>query len=562
MAKKKKTKATGKIKVFALGGLDEIGKNLYVIEYENDIIIVDCGLGFPDEDMPGVDLVIPDITYLEKNADRVRGIFITHGHEDHIGALPYVLRTLHVPVYATRLTIGIIESKLSEHKFDYKPELNCVAAGDVIKASDDITVEFIRVNHSIADACALAIKTPLGYIIHSGDFKFDLSPIDGEVMDVKRLAEIGAEGVLLLMCDSTNAERPGYTPSERTVGNSFDQIFASHATNRIIIATFSSNVHRVQQIIDNSVRYGRKVAITGRSMLTVVGAATRLGYMDFPDGAIIDINDIKKYPDNRVTIITTGSQGEPMSALYRMAFGDHSNVTVGKNDIVIISANAIPGNEKLVGKIVNELYRCGAEVYNDTSSPIHVSGHACQEDLKFMHALTKPKYFMPIHGERRHLMEHRKLAMFMGERSENIFVPELGRVLEIDESGARFSGTVPSGRLLVDGTGVGDVGSVVLRDRILLSQDGLIVVSAAIDTLARDIVSTPEIYTRGFIYVKESEELMEEMRSVARDALERGILDYKRDISEIKNDVRDALSKFVSRRVKRRPIILPIIIEV
>ncbi len=560
MAKKKKTKL-GKIKVAALGGLDEIGKNLYVIEYESDIIVVDCGLGFPDEEMPGVDLVIPDITYLEKNADRLRGIFITHGHEDHIGALPYVLRTLHVPVYATRLTVGIIESKLAEHKLDRKPELNCVAAGDVIKAGE-LSVEFIRVNHSIADACALAIKTPLGYIVHSGDFKFDLSPIDGEVMDVKRLAEIGAEGVLLLMCDSTNAERPGYTPSERTVGTSFDHIFASHSMNRIIVATFSSNVHRVQQIIDYSVRYGRKVAITGRSMLTVVGAATRLGYMDFPDGAIIDINEIKNYPDNRLTIITTGSQGEPMSALYRMAFGDHSNVSVGKNDIVVISANAIPGNEKLVGKIVNELYRCGAEVYNDTSSPIHVSGHACQEDLKFMHALTKPKYFMPIHGERRHLMEHRKLAMFMGERPENIFVPELGKVLEIDESGARFNGTVPSGRLLVDGTGVGDVGSVVLRDRILLSQDGLIVVSAAIDTLARDVVTPPDIFTRGFIYVKESEELMEEMRGIAKEALERAILDYKADISDIKNDVRDALAKFISRRVKRRPIILPIIIEV
>ena len=560
MARKKKTKL-GKVRVAALGGIDEIGKNLYVIEYESDIIVVDCGLGFPDEEMPGVDLVIPDITYLEKNADRVRGIYITHGHEDHIGALPYVLRTLHVPVYGTRLTLGILESKLAEHKLDYKPELNCVAAEFVI-AAGELTVEFIRVNHSIADACALAIKTPLGYIIHTGDFKFDLSPIDGEVMDVKRLAEIGAEGVLLLMCDSTNAERPGYTPSERTVGTSFDHIFASHTMQRIIIATFSSNVHRVQQVIDCSIRHGRKVAITGRSMLTVVGAAERLGYMDFPKGAIIDINDIKKYPDSRVTIITTGSQGEPMSALSRMAFGDHSSVTVGKNDIVVISANAIPGNEKLVGKTVNELYRCGAEVYNDTSTQIHVSGHACQEDLKFMHALTKPRYFMPIHGERRHLMEHRKLAIFMGEAPENIFVPETGKVLEIDEAGARWAGTVPSGRLLVDGTGVGDVGSVVLRDRILLSQDGLIVVSAAIDPLARDIVTPPDIYTRGFIYVKESEDLMEEMRAVSLDALERAVTDYKADISDIKNEVRDSLSKFISKRVKRRPIILPIILEV
>ena len=555
MARKKKTQL-GKVKVAALGGIDEIGKNLYVIEYESDIIVVDCGLGFPDEDMPGVALVIPDITYLEKNADRVRGIFITHGHEDHIGALPYVLRTLHVPVYGTRLTLGILESKLAEHKFDYKPELNCVAAGDVIKAGE-LTVEFIRVNHSIADACALAIKTPLGYIIHTGDFKFDLSPID-----VKRLAEIGAEGVLLLMCDSTNAERPGYTPSERTVGTSFDHIFASHTMQRVIVATFSSNVHRVQQVIDCSIRHGRKVAITGRSMLTVVGAAERLGYMDFPKGAIIDINDIKKYPDSRITIITTGSQGEPMSALSRMAFGDHQSVTVGKNDIVVISANAIPGNEKLVGKTINELYRCGAEVYNDSSTQIHVSGHACQEDLKFMHALTKPKYFMPIHGERRHLMEHRKLAMFMGEASENIFVPENGKVLEIDKTGARWNGAIPWGKLMVDGTGIGDVGSVVLRDRILRSQDGLIVVSAAVDMLAHDVVTPPEIYTRGFIYVKESEELMDEMRDVARDAPEKAVLDYKSEISDIKTEVRDAMSKFVSKRVKRRPIIMPIIIEV
>lgn len=561
MARKKKTPVTGKIKAFALGGIDEIGKNLYVIEYENDIIVVDCGLGFPDEDMPGVDLVIPDISYLEKNADRVRGIFITHGHEDHIGALPYVLRTLHVPVYGTRLTLGILESKLAEHKLDYQPSVNCVTAGDVIEAGA-MSVEFIRVNHSIADACALAVKTPLGYVVHSGDFKFDLTPIDGEIMDVKRLSELGNEGVILLMCDSTNAEHPGYTQSERTVGASFDNIFNVNRDKRIIVATFSSNVHRVQQIIDCSIRHGRKVAVTGRSMVTVVGAASRLGYMDFPDDALIEIGDVKKYPPNRVTIITTGSQGEPMSALSRMAFGEHSNISVGENDLVIISAHAIPGNEKLVGKTINELYRCGADVYSDPTNHIHVSGHACQEDLKFMHALTKPKYFMPIHGERRHLTEHKKLALMMGTPSENIFVPDLGRVLEIDADGARWSGSVQSGRVLVDGTGVGDVGNVVLRDRILLSQDGLIVVSAAVDLMARDIITPPDIYTRGFIYVKESEELMDEMREVALDALERAVYSYTKDLADIRGEVKEALAKFVNKKIKRRPMILPVILEV
>ncbi len=561
MARKKKTPVTGKIKAFALGGIDEIGKNLYVIEYENDIIVVDCGLGFPDEDMPGVDLVIPDISYLEKNADRVRGIFITHGHEDHIGALPYVLRTLHVPVYGTRLTLGILESKLAEHKLDYQPSVNCVTAGDVIEAGA-MSVEFIRVNHSIADACALAVKTPLGYVVHSGDFKFDLTPIDGEIMDVKRLSELGNEGVILLMCDSTNAEHPGYTQSERTVGASFDNIFNVNRDKRIIVATFSSNVHRVQQIIDCSIRHGRKVAVTGRSMVTVVGAASRLGYMDFPDDALIEIGDVKKYPPNRVTIITTGSQGEPMSALSRMAFGEHSNISVGENDLVIISAHAIPGNEKLVGKTINELYRCGADVYSDPTNHIHVSGHACQEDLKFMHALTKPKYFMPIHGERRHLTEHKKLALMMGTPSENIFVPDLGRVLEIDADCARWSGSVQSGRVLVDGTGVGDVGNVVLRDRILLSQDGLIVVSAAVDLMARDIITPPDIYTRGFIYVKESEELMDEMREVALDALERAVYSYTKDLADIRGEVKEALAKFVNKKIKRRPMILPVILEV
>lgn len=550
-----------KLIVCNLGGLDEIGKNISFLEYDDSIIIIDCGLGFPDENMPGVDLVIPDTTYLEKNADKVLGLFITHGHEDHIGGIPYLLRNLNVPIYGTRLTLGIIKSKLAEHKLGFEPELICVEAGNIVEAGP-FSVEFIHVNHSIADACALAIKTPLGYVLHTGDFKFDMTPIDGKVMDLKRLSEIGEEGVVLLMADSTNVERPGYTPSESTVGKSFDQIFASHTEKRIIIATFSSNVHRVQQIIDCSIRHGRKVALTGRSIVTVVNAAMELGYMDFPADEIIDITDVKKYPDNRVTIITTGSQGEPMSALYRMAFGAHSSVNIGRNDLVVISASAIPGNEKLVGKIINELYRQGAEVYNDTFTRIHVSGHASQEDLKLMHILAKPKYFMPVHGERRHLMEHRKLAMTLGMKSENIFVPEIGQVLEIDSERAKFNGAFTSGNILVDGSGIGDVGNAVLHDRILLSQDGLIVVSAAVDLLDRDVVTMPEIFTCGFIYVKESEELMEEMREVARDALEHAVFDGRNDLPEIKNEVKGAMSRFISGKTKRRPMVLAIIIDV
>ncbi len=550
-----------KLRVFMLGGLSEIGKNLGVIEYENDIIIIDCGLGFPDEDMLGVDLVIPDISYLEKNADKIRGILLTHGHEDHIGAIPYVLRSINPPIYGTRLTLGILENKLQEHGLLKTARLNTVEAGETISLGV-FDAEFIRVNHSIADACAIAIKTPLGTIIHSGDFKLDISPIDGEMMDITRLGELGNEGVLLLMCESTNVERPGFTPSEKKVGFSFDRIFTGNDDKRIIIATFSSNIHRVQQIINASADHGRKVAVTGRSMLNVVGAAVRLGYMNVPSGVLIDINDIKRYPPEQITIITTGSQGEPMSALYRMAFDDHDKVELSEKDLVVISATAIPGNEKLVGKIINEMYRRGVNVYHDPVTEVHVSGHACQEELKLMHALTKPKYFMPIHGEYRHLMQHRDLAKFMGMDSDRIFVSEIGRVLEIDSESARLNGTVPSGRVLVDGYGVGDVGNIVLRDRRHLAQDGLMVVVATVDSDERTIISGPDIISRGFVYVRESEALMEEMRNIARDSLSDCLESDVTEWTQLKTNVKDTLSKYIYSKTKRKPMILPVIMNV
>ncbi len=559
MARKKKN--LSKVKVMMLGGLNEIGKNLAVIEYEDDIIMVDCGLGFPDDEMLGVDLVIPDIAYLEKNYDRIRGLFLTHGHEDHIGAIPYVLRKLDLPIYGTRLTLGIIENKLQEHELPYEPQLNCVAAGDTVKVGS-ISVEFIRVNHSIADACCLAIKTPVGTIVHSGDFKLDLTPVEGEVMDLTRLGQLGQEGVLLLMCESTNAERPGYTPSEREVGQSFGSIFMQHAEKRIVIATFSSNVHRVQQIINTSAQYGRKVAITGRSMINIIGAATRLGYMTVPEGILIDINDIKKYPPNQLTVITTGSQGEPMSALYRMAFRSHDKVQLGSEDLVVISASAIPGNEKMVDKIINELLKNGAEVYKNDRSQIHVSGHACQEEIKLMLALTKPKFFMPIHGEFKHLAANKKNAMNMGIPESNIFISEIGKVLEIGTDEARFNGTVPAGRVLIDGYGVGDIGNIVLRDRRHLSQDGLLVVVASVDLSYRMLISGPDIVSRGFVYVREAEELMEQAKDVAKNAIEDCFDHGIEERSEIKNSVKNALSRFIFQQTGRKPMILPIIMDV
>ena len=559
--KPKKTKATGKIRVIPLGGLGEVGKNMTVIEYEQDMIVVDCGLGFPDEDMPGIDLVIQDITYLEANKEKLRGVFLTHGHEDHIGAIPYLLRTLNPPIYGTPLTLGIIRNKLEEHVLPWKPKLCTVNAGDTVKVGS-IEVEFIHVNHSIADACALAIRTPLGVLIHTGDFKLDTTPIDGEMMDIVRLGELGREGVLLLMCESTNAERPGHTPSERNVGESLEYIFSTHRQKRVVIATFSSNVHRVQQIIDTSARHGRRVAITGRSMLNIVSAATELGYMKVPAGVLIDINEIKRYKPGEITLITTGSQGEPMSALYRMAVSDHSQVTLGQNDLVVFSASAIPGNEKLVGRIINELSKNDVEVLHDAVVEVHVSGHACQEELKLMQALTKPTYFMPIHGESRHLSANRELAKRMGIHPNNIFLSEIGKVLEIDADGARWAGTVPAGKILVDGYGVGDVGNIVLRDRRHLAQDGLIVVVATVDIDEGMLISGPDIVSRGFVYVREAEELMDEARQIATDALVDTLDSRQADRMLIKKNVKDSLTKFLYAKTKRKPMILPVIMDI
>ena len=554
--------ATGKIKIIPLGGLNEVGKNMTVIEYGDDIVIVDCGLGFPDEEMPGVDLVIPDTTYLEANQDRIRGLVITHGHEDHIGAIPYVLRNINPPIYGTRLTLGILKNKLKEVSLPNNPKLICVNSGDNIKLGK-LSCEFIHVNHSIADACALAIRTPLGVILHSGDFKLDLTPIDGEIMDLTRLGEIGREGVLLLMCESTNAHRPGSTPSERKVGASLDYLFTMNKDKRIVIATFSSNVHRVQQIIDNAYRHGRKVAITGRSMLNVVGAAMELGYMNVPDGVLIDLADIKRYRPEEITLITTGSQGEPMSALYRMAFSEHRDVQLGANDVVILSSSAIPGNEKLIGKIINELLKLGAKVIQDASVEVHVSGHACQDEIKLLMALTKPQYFMPIHGEYKHMAANRELALHMGMDPRSVFVSDIGKVLEIDKYEAKWGGTVPAGKVLVDGYGVGDVGSVVLRDRKLLSQDGLIVIVASVSVDGGYVLAGPDIVSRGFVYVRDSEDLMEEMKQVAIDSMMSSLSKTNNaDWFKIKNRVKDDMAKFIFTKTRRRPMIIPIIMNI
>lgn len=557
-----KSKAEPKpIKVSFLGGLNEVGKNMTLFEYGEDMFLVDCGLAFPDQDMLGVDLVLPDFTYVERNADRIRGIVITHGHEDHIGGLPYLLKVLNVPVYGTKLTIGLIQGKLREHGLLNSASLNVIKPGDVITLGG-FTVEAIHVNHSIPDALGLAIRCEGGTIVHTGDFKIDTTPIDGGMMDLGRLAEIGQEGVLCLMSDSTNAERPGFTESERKVGESFETLFRKAGNNRIIVATFSSNIHRVQQIMNVAASLGRKVALVGRSLENVVSISAELGYLNIPEGIVIDINMINCYPADKLVIITTGSQGEPMSALTRMAFSDHRKVEIHPNDYVIISATPIPGNEKTVSRVVNELMKLGADVVYEKMYEVHVSGHACQEELKMIMGIVKPKYFIPVHGELKHLRKHAGLALSMGIPKENILIADNGRVAEISKKALRCTSTVPAGRVFVDGYGVGDVGSVVLRDRKHLAQDGLVIVAVCIDRESGMIVSGPDVVTRGFVYVKESEELINAAREVAVEAIEAQTDGGYFDWNSIKASLRDEISHLMYERTKRSPMILPVIMEV
>ena len=557
-----KSKAEPKpIKVSFLGGLNEVGKNMTLFEYGEDMFLVDCGLAFPDQDMLGVDLVLPDFTYVERNADRIRGIVITHGHEDHIGGLPYLLKVLNVPVYGTKLTIGLIQGKLREHGLLNSASLNVIKPGDVITLGG-FTVEAIHVNHSIPDALGLAIRCEGGTIVHTGDFKIDTTPIDGGMMDLGRLAEIGQEGVLCLMSDSTNAERPGFTESERKVGESFETLFRKAGNNRIIVATFSSNIHRVQQIMNVAASLGRKIALVGRSLENVVSISAELGYLNIPEGIVIDINMINRYPADKLVIITTGSQGEPMSALTRMAFSDHRKVEIHPNDYVIISATPIPGNEKTVSRVVNELMKLGADVVYEKMYEVHVSGHACQEELKMIMGIVKPKYFIPVHGELKHLRKHAGLALSMGIPKENILIADNGRVAEISKKALRCTSTVPAGRVFVDGYGVGDVGSVVLRDRKHLAQDGLVIVAVCIGRESGMIVSGPDVVTRGFVYVKESEELINAAREVAVEAIEAQTDGGYFDWNSIKASLRDEISHLMYERTKRSPMILPVIMEV
>ena len=549
-----------KLKIIPLGGLNEIGKNMTVYEYGGDIVVVDCGMGFPDDDMYGIDVVIPDVSYLIKNKDKIRGIFITHGHEDHIGALPYVLRSVNVPIYATRMSAGLIKLKLEEHRLLDKTKMVTCEAGDVVKAGR-FSVEFIHVNHSIADAVAFAIKCPVGTCIHTGDFKIDTTPIQGGMMDLARLGELGNKGVLALLADSTNVERPGYTRSESSVGASFDVLFKG-CEERIIVTTFASNVDRIQQIINVAARYGRKVAVTGRSMENAMRVSTELGYMRIPDGVLMDLNQIKSLPKNKVCIITTGSQGETMSALSRMAFNTHRQVDIQPGDRIIMSASAIPGNENSIGNVVNELYRKGAEVFNERELALHVSGHACQEELKIVHALVKPKFFIPLHGEQRMLQIHARLARQMGMDPKHIIIADIGKVIELTARSAKLNGTVTAGQVFVDGYGVGDVGSVVLRDRRHLAQDGVVVVVVSMSGENGALVSGPDIITRGFVYVKESEELMEELRRVAAEAVENADARMSADWTAVKTAIKNDLSGYLYKKTKRSPMILPIVMEV
>ena len=554
-------KNTEKVRIIPLGGIGEIGKNMTVIEYADEMVVVDCGVGFPDDSMLGVDLVIPDTAYLEENESKVKGILLTHGHEDHIGAIPYILRLINPPIYGTLLTLGIVEDKLIEHGLENIAKLNRVVAGDVIRLGKHFTAEFIRVNHSIADSCAIAVTCPAGTVVVTGDYKIDLTPIEGEPINLTRFGEIGKAGVLAMLDESTNAERTGFTMSERKVGKSLDNIFRG-CDKRIIIATFSSNVHRVQQIINYSVKYKRKVALTGRSMLSIIAAAERFGYMHIPAGTLIDISEINRFKPSELTIITTGSQGEPMSALYRMAFAEHDKVTLSPNDLVVISATTIPGNEKLVTKIVNEVLKQGVTLLNDAVADVHVSGHACQEEHKIMQSLLKPRWFIPMHGEYRHLKANAGLALEMGMPADHILIPEIGEVIELSEKAAKTGEKVPSGKVLIDGLGVGDVGSVVLRDRRHLAEDGLIVVVATVDFDTREILSGPDIVSRGFVYVKEAEELMENLRAKAEQVLRKNLDNGVDDFTVIKGALKDQLTGHIYGITKRKPMILPILMEV
>ena len=548
-----------KLKIIPLGGLNEIGKNMTVLEYGKDIIIIDCGLGFPEDDMYGVDLVIADMSYLVKNQQKIRGLFLTHGHEDHIGGIPYAMQEFKCPIHATRLTAGLVNLKLEEHHLEKSVKLFTHEAGEVVKAGC-FTVEFIHVNHSIADAVAFAIKTPVGTVIFTGDFKIDSASEDG-MIDLTRFGELGREGVLALLCDSTNVERPGFTPSERVVADSFDRQFAG-CNQRIIVTTFASNAFRLQSLLTVAHKYGRKVAVTGRSMENILKVSTELGYLKIPTGTLVDINAIKSLPKNKVVIVSTGSQGENMSALYRMAFSGHRQVEIQAGDRVIISASAIPGNEKAVSRIVNELYRKGAEVICDKFAELHVSGHACREELKIIHALTKPRFFIPVHGEQRHLQAHSKLAQSMGMSPKDIFISDIGKVLELTKATCKWGGTVPAGKVLVDGTGVGDVGSVVLRDRKHLAQDGMIVVVVNISSEDGSVITGPDIITRGFVYVKESEDLMDALRSVAAHAIDRSRSGGRSDWGVLKANIKNDLSGYLFKTTKRNPMILPVIMEI
>jgi len=548
------------LKLIPLGGVNEIGKNMTLLEYGNDIIVIDCGVSFPDEEMLGIDLVIPDITYLLKNKEKVRGIIITHGHEDHIGALPYVLKELNVPVYGTRLTLGLIENKLKEHSLDKKVKLQRVKAGDKVKFGV-FKVEMIRTSHSIADALALAIHTPVGVIVHTGDFKIDFTPIDGQVIDLAKLAQLGEKGVLALLADSTNVERPGYTMSEKVVGATLENIFGT-AKGRIIVATFASNIHRIQQIINAALKYDRKVCVSGRSMVNVISVAMELGYLKVPSGALIDIDQIQNYPDHKMVVITTGSQGEPMAALSRMASSDHRQVEITPGDMVIISANPIPGNEKLISKVINQLFLKGADVIYESLADIHVSGHACQEELKLIHTLVKPKFFIPVHGEYRHLKQHANLAESLGMPRQNILLLNIGDIVELTPDSCKVTGSVPAGGVLVDGLGIGDVGNIVLRDRKHLSQDGLMVVVVTISKGSGGLtISGPDIISRGFVYVRESEQLMEDAKEVVRKVLDQCEENQISDWATIKYKIKESLKVFLYERTKRNPMILPIIME-